>query len=327
MDAKNQLTAYLEATIGSPVTLRPVDSRRLTGLPALFVLGIRLYEMKWLAQRFIVADASLGQLDIPPREIAARQRRLAGQLQCPVIYVFPTLDSYRRNRLVQMGVPFIVPGHQFFLPPLISLIERAPHPEPRQVLSAPAQLAILYQLLRQPPDGSLLSRWAEWMRYSVMTLSKVRGELVASDLCALESGERPRGLRFRNQGRDLWEAARPRLKSPVRCVRWADFGTPPPHLLKAGPPALATQTMLNDSEPPSYACLAAEWRGLVKAGALCPAEHAEAASVRVECWRYDPAILGRDCLVDPLSLYLSVTEDPDERIRLSADELLEKVAW
>lgn len=327
MDTKSLLIKYLEKATGTPIALRPLDKRRLTGLPALLVLGASFFETKWLAQSLVFAIIEPGKLDIPPREIAARRKRLAEHFQSPVVYVLPALDAYWRNSLVRMGVPFIVPGRQFFLPPLISLIEGAPRMEPQGRLSAPAQMAVLYQILLRPADSSLLSRWAEWLQYSVMTLSTVRNELVAHDLCVRESGERPRGLRFQKAGRDLWAAARPLLASPVRRIRRADIRADAPPLLKAGSTALAVQTMLNDAEPPTYACLASEWRGLVKAGALIPADPMDADAARIECWRYDPAILERDGLVDPLSLYLSLADNPDERVRLAADALLEKVEW
>lgn len=45
----------------------------------------------------------------------------------------------------------------------------------------------------------------------------------------------------------------------------------------------------------------------------------------VEFWRYDPKILTENCVVDRLSLALSLYADKDERIETALEEMLEQV--
>ena len=51
--------------------------------------------------------------------------------------------------------------------------------------------------------------------------------------------------------------------------------------------------------------------------------------IEVETWTYDPRVLARptDNVVDPLSLYLSVRHDPNERIAQAVRQLLEQMKW
>jgi hypothetical protein len=55
----------------------------------------------------------------------------------------------------------------------------------------------------------------------------------------------------------------------------------------------------------------------------CPFE--EDAAIIVEVWAYAPELLSEGASVDPLSLYLSMREDPDERVQTALAQLLE--AW
>ena len=49
------------------------------------------------------------------------------------------------------------------------------------------------------------------------------------------------------------------------------------------------------------------------------------AQVKVELWKYDPDILSGKNAVDPLSLAMSLKDEPDERIEEAVDILLNKV--
>lgn len=327
MKAGSQLLRYLERVTGRPVALGAMDASRLKGLPGFLVLGHAFREWSWLGQKLVLIEAATEEIDPSPGRLLANVKLLANHFECPVVFVFPAIDAYRRDRLLQLGVPFIVPGRQFFIPPFVCLAERFQRVERPKRFSTPAQVVVLYQLLRRPPDGSLLTLWAGWIGYSSMTLSKVRDELAAFGLCAVEPGDKPRGLRFLRQGRMLWDAARPALNSPVRRVCWANMPDSEPGLLRAGLTALSGETMMGDDTLPTYACRDAEWQRRVRSHRVRSLDHPDEATARIECWRYAPAILGGDGAVDRLSLNLSLAEDPDERIRLAADSLLEKMTW
>ena len=54
---------------------------------------------------------------------------------------------------------------------------------------------------------------------------------------------------------------------------------------------------------------------------------AEAATARIEAWRYTPILLGDHRAVDPLSLHLSLRDTPDERVQQQLAKLLDSVPW
>ena len=326
MNTDDPLKGYLEKVTGRPAALRRLEPGLLKGLPGFLATPHRFQEWNWLDQKLVLVRGLSAEAAPSPAELQLQGKILADHFRCPVVYVLPALDAYRRNRLVHLGISFIVPGLQFFVPPFASFSERFRSTAPSDQLPAAAQVAVLYQLLRRPPEGSLLNQWAAWLGYSAMTMTKVRNELGQRGLCEVAAGAKPRGLHFIHQGRALWVAARPALRSPVHSTCWARLAQPAPTLQRAGLTALSSLSMLEDDVLPTFACRDAEWKRIVQAR-RAHAVHQDEATARIECWRYDPALLGEKGLVDRLSLHLSLSASPDERVRLAADELLEKLPW
>ena len=51
------------------------------------------------------------------------------------------------------------------------------------------------------------------------------------------------------------------------------------------------------------------------------------ATIVLEGWSYRPERLSAGPMVDELSLYLSLKEDPDERVQIALTSLMERRAW
>jgi hypothetical protein len=128
-------------------------------------------------------------------------------------------------------------------------------------------------------------------------------------------------------GRKLWDRALPLLRTPVK--RTIDVGviTRGLPVVDAGLTALARRTML---AAPPIATVATEHRALRRALAtreVLPWAAEDEPAKRVEAWAYDPRLLTDDLTADPLSLWLSLRHDPDERVQAALGELLEAVPW
>ena len=322
MKINSQLAKYLEQILGKPVDLRPLSDNRLSGLPVFLTSDYRFLEWRWFDQIIILANAESGEDGPSAADIQSIHRLLSKQFNCAVVFVYPSMDAYRRNRFVQLGLPFIVPGLQLFIPPFISLCEQFQRTMKPMKFSAAAQVTVLLQLYRPPADGSLLNRWAELLGYSAMTMTKVRDELIAHGMCKREEGAKPRGLRFQLQKRALWEAARPYLLSPVKQTHWVRAQLRPGEFPLAGLTALSKLSLLEDDALPTYACHAKDWKRLAVLKSVFQICHAEEATARIECWRYDPMRLAEETTVDRLSLFLSLADSPDERVRLAVNSLL-----
>ena len=322
-----ELHDYLEKLTGVASPFTSVSGNELRGVPAFLATGYRFHLWRFMGQGITFAESEHASADISAAELHQQAQQLASHLGRPIVFVFPSLGTYQRNRLVQLGVAFVVPGVQLFIPPFASLTERFLRPVTVGKLFAAAQVVVLYQLLRRPEEGSRLKQWADWLGYSAMTMSEARRDLIAAGLCEREPGAKARGLRFLAKGRALWDKARPVLRSPVNRVLWVQFDKLPEKFVPAGISALSKQSLLEEDAVQTYACRDLLCRFLVEEGKLRVVEHEDEGRARVERWRYDPTLLAKGGVVDPLSLYLSLADSADERVRLAADELLEQMAW
>jgi hypothetical protein len=161
--------------------------------------------------------------------------------------------------------------------------------------------------------------------YSAMTLSNVSVELRATGLCEDSPDGRKRGLAFRFDGNDLWTRAKPLLSSPVIKKIWVR--TESCSFPLAGMSALSEYTMINDDNWVTFACRNTRLKKLIKDGRISALQDPENATGLLEVWKYDPDILANNGRVDRLSLYLSMEDRPDERVRSSLDHLLEDMTW
>jgi len=249
-----------------------------------------------------------------------------------VVYVIDALASYERRRLIEQKVPFIVPGNQLYLPDLgIDLREyfRQRSSVGETALSPSAQAMLITALLHQP--------WqVEWqpskvvvaLDYTPMTLSRVARELTAAGLATAYTVGRSRWLRMERSPQQIWEQAQPALRSPVKRTVWVlaeDSAANRPDRL-AGLSALARYSMLTEPKWPVYAVSTAEWKAATDAGVRELPEPITGAC-EWQLWSYSPALLPGTATVDPLSLILSLHDNPDDRIQLALDELKRQLPW
>lgn len=270
-----------------------------------------------------------------PAEIEKHFKLARPALGPNVAFVFLTLPTFDRKRLIQRRIPFVVPGRQTYLPmTLIDLREKAKGgqrllDEPRDRLSAPAQVLILYHLqAKNNSDEWPLSKWVDVLGYSRSTLTRVYKELSTASLCRPVASGRHVTLVFPHQRRELWKFALPHLGSPVRTrsrARVLDAGL---QMYEAGMTALTGLTMIGPGREKVYAMSSAAFEAAREDRRLVQADFPEEGAVQIERWKYAPGLLSPDSsMVDRLSLYLSLQDDPDERTQAALAELLEQMRW
>jgi DNA-binding MarR family transcriptional regulator len=248
-----------------------------------------------------------------------------------VALVLSGVPTHVRNRLVRLGVPFVVPDRQMFLPFLaVDLRERDPRlaRATRQVLSTASQVVVLRHLLGKPAESHTLAELAAETGYSAMTMTNVGKELASYGLCEVIRDGRAHRVVFGESGRPLWERALPHLGDPVRTRRWVQrWKLRKTERIAAGISALARYTSIADDEIPTFALGQKEYRARVENGSIVECAERDEAEVSIECWSYDPAKLTEDDCVDRLSLYLSLRNAADERVHKELGALMEGLGW
>lgn len=324
----HQLKNYLETLSGVSPHLRPLE---VAHLPLFLRNRFSFYSVELFGMPWCLAQEDESWDTGSPGEYEKQAETLRQLLKARVVFVLSALPSNARNRMVQKGIPFIVPGTQTFLPgALVDLRERFPKPsgKGRTSLSPTAQLTVLYHLEREPLSGLPLKGIAGKLNCSAMMLSKVKDELEEAGICEVERLGRSMALIFPVKNRALWDLAKDRLTSPVKKTRWVQWTREPGYpALLSGISALSRRTMLADDRLPTYAFGPRMLELYLEQGVLVGCRDADQATTKMEVWSYEPKLLGDNEAVDPLSLYLSLRYNADERVQQQLERLIEEVKW
>jgi hypothetical protein len=325
--AANALLSYLADLTGERPELAKAPHEKL---PLYLRKRYGCYRARILGRDWILAIENPHEDATPAATYATHADVITGDMGKPTVLVLPGLQSRTRQKLIRLRVPFIVPERQTFLPlALVDLRERQNllrrHATKR--LTPAAQVVVLYHLERENLDGWPLSRIALATGYSPIMLSKVRAELEATGLCDARKTGRTISLAFRFAGRELWDKVLPWLTTPLRTTHWARWDKPPADALVAGMTALCRTTKISDDRIPTCCMAAPAFHEAVDRGDIRIMHDSDEADVRIEVWSYDPRVLTDRDIADPLSVYLTLREVPDERVQDQLETLLKRVSW
>lgn len=327
---QQRLIGYLQAITGDAPDLQCAAGDRVAGLPLFLRERYRIHGVRLFGKKLLLALENQKFEKASPAEYGSHARTMHEKIGEPVIIVIPAIPSYVRNRMVQAGVPFIVPGNQMFLPfIMVDLRERFGRvpAAPGGAFTPAAQCIFLYHLLRQSLAGGSLRNIAEKVGYSPMMMSRAKNELEAAGLCESVRQGRSLVLEFHGHGPSLWKRALPFLSSPVQrshWVKWPCVGYP---AVKSGLTALSRYSMIEDDRIPTYALPRENYRINLERGLFHGSPGPSEADVQLEAWAYNPLLLGTSECVDPLSLYLSLRDSADERVRQQLETLIGEVEW
>lgn len=306
---------YIGATLGLKVTYNPWAF--LNDMP--YFITDR-YDIQKVALGPVAALMITLKSDFPSVNTLQKHIvRIQKAEQIPVFIKLESISKYRRDALIQAGVPFVVPEKQLYLPFLGAVLTERCDPELESAENLlPSAQAIFFYYLYSKQDRIYVSNAVKELQYSAMSVSRAAKQLVQTGLFE-ECKEGVQKLLIAKYDRkEMFERMRPFMIDPVKRRIYIAKEYIPLQCCLAGYSAMAHYTMLN---APALACYAADVGAKLKgATKLANTEH----QAEVEIWKYDPNVLSKDGCVDPLSLVMSLQSNPDERTEEAMDELLEK---
>ncbi len=321
------LESYLAKTLQTDVTLQSW-SGHIT-LPAFLTHRYRFWEAHGLL-RSCLFMALLPDSEATPVEIAKQIAMVQPAFDGPVIYAAEGLTASERSRLIAQGVSFAVPDNQLYIPQLAMDLRESFRPPVRvraPRLSPGAQLLLFRHILQRDVEQATPSMLADRLAMTPMTVGRAFDQLAVFDLAVVERHGREKTLHFEHRPRELFDRSYDYLQSPVRGRHGVKTFKRAPHDLPlAHESALAELTDLARPNRPTYAILATGWMSTINALAETTNDIGEAIAL-IETWRYDPRVLSKDHIVDPLSLIAQFKNDTDERIAQAADDLKARIAW
>ena len=315
------LRIYLAEVTGQNIAVNQRDSGNL---PYFLSQRYALYNLKVGSVLFTALFLKDGE-GFKPVQFKKHLSQIPGiDLDC-ICVVAEVLPSYVRKRMIEKGIPFVIPKVQMFLPRLgMELRPRAGGKKNLNVESfSPAtQVVLIYELLGKLDNVATPLSLSKQLGYSTMTMSRALDELETAKIGQVERVGRERLLSFAGSRKMIWQDAKPLLQNPISyVVRIFENELKHRYALSAGISALSSWTMLAEPDYPEYAISRSEWKKMEQDGVEnIPME--EPGTCMLQVWRYDPKVLENNGRVDPFSLYLSLQNEADERVEMAMEELM-----
>ena len=320
-----QLERYLHDDLGIGVTTTPWRGKER--LPHF------LKELYGFAEMNLLGRHCLLVIDTAPAEQSPAALRkhldlIQTKQKADVVYVRDRVTAYNRKRLIEHKVPFIVPGNQMYLPTLaIDLREHFRSLRSELATLSPSAQAVIIHMLVRKVEVRTPSEMARRLGYSAMTMTRAFDELEAAKLAEVTVRGKERCLRFTGRGEELWTRALPLLRSPVNKRLFIRRTEGRVAGLHAGLSALAQYSMLASPAYATYALTREDWKSLRQKHKSITVPTRDSDTDEIEIWSYPPALFADRDVVDPLSLYLSLKDDRNERIEASLEEMMRKLEW
>jgi hypothetical protein len=334
-----KLIQYIIETLGAEILVNPLLRSKIGKLPLFLSETYNLSEAKILNHPFIIVERR------NPDELSILQTEkhfkiIKDTFDTKVVLLANNLASYNRKRLIEKGINFIVPGKQLFLPDLLIDLRETLSPRretgKNQTLLPSAQLLVLYRILNKENIRSIenipFKQLAEIFHYTPMVITNAADNLKLHEICTTE-GSKERYIRFNLDIPEMWNdlVKRNLLINPVLKRIFVDEKPENVFLLHSNTSALPEYSDMNPSRQEFFAIDRKAFYDLQKTNRLSNANKSE-GNYCLEVWKYDPLSLiggmpNEKIAVDPLSLFLCLKNDHDERIQDALEQIIKKYIW
>jgi len=193
-------------------------------------------------------------------------------------------------------------------------------PKPREKLMPSAQL-LLFAYLYQDSDKMYTSPMAGKLEMSAMQITRAVRQLQKLNMFDVSKEGVQVVISGKANHRALFEWAAPYLIDPVREILYVPRSERINALPYSGLSALSELSMLSAPQPDTRAFYSKTDK-LNGESRLSDREK----QVRIEVWKYPPALLSKNNSADPLSIIVSLRDERnDERVEQAIEETLKKM--
>lgn len=309
------LKKYIEETLGIVLKIKAPSKNELSRLPLYLRKNISLGEILGREIIFIINS------DLTPDQYKKQSEVIEKATHKPVVFVLENIAAYNRKRLVQKKVSFVVPGKQMFIPNLFIDFKEYKTAQIKKTenLSPAAQCLLLYFLLGNKITGVNFNEVAKKLNYGNMTITRASNTLVQLGLCEIE-GAKGKRLVFVKSKEQIWSDAQEYLISPLRKEVYTDDSCNYDTFYKTGINALSHYTAITAMKKKSYA-ISYETSKKMFDKKIKLVDSPDARTT-LQVWKYDPGILSSGNVVDPLSLFLILKDNGNERVQDELQKLI-----
>lgn len=264
---------------------------------------------------FIYPKTELEQINILKKHFS----KIQTIEKLPIVLVLDRITARQRQKLIDSGIAFVVENKQCYLPFIGTLLTERCDAEISSCdkLVPSAQVLLLFYILKGKKD-MLSNEAVNSLNVSAMTITRAVRQLEEVGLIYTYKKGVNKVITSEYSCKELFEKARPYLFNPVKTIKYIEREKIEFGIKLAGDSALSEKSMLN---PPLTEVYAVFDETMLKQ--YCSDELLDdTGQVRIQIWKYNPAILSAEKEVDVLSLALSYMDDADERIEEAVEEML-----
>lgn len=334
-----EILHYINQTLGTSCTSSLIEKDELDKLPMFINETYKLYSMLLFNKDFLLIELKNNEA-FSTQQLEKHGDLIKNVFHKKTIFILPNLAAYNRKRLIEKGINFIVPDKQLFLPELlIDLRESNFKPRAKQKnekLLPSAQFLIIYHIIHRYSNWNMeehsFKEIAKKLHYTAMAITNAIESLKYHEVVNVE-GEKEKYIKFKLDRHELWGYLTEHnlLINPVLKTVYVDELPKDSYMLHTNASALPEYTTLNPSKQKYYAIEKTVFYGLQKNNTLVNMNEYE-GNYALEVWKYNPYTLieemnNDDSVVDPLSLYLSLKDNQDERIEMALEQIIEKFIW
>lgn len=316
---------YIKEVFGLDLYVVPMPKEQTNKLPLYLANEYEFVTAKFLNINVILAQKKTNE-PLTVIRYKIQFRTLTRVFNCPVILVLPDMEAYKRNRLIQQKINFVIDGKQIFLPELLMDIkEYNLKVDKNDFLTPAAQCILLYHLQKESLNNCTYQQIAEKVKYPYLSVTRATEILQKLGLCIV-TASKLKIINFEDDKKVLWQNALAYLRTPVMRTVYYNRILNEDMCYMSDINALAYYTDINPEKEVQLAISQDELKNiLVSEEQEYPRDYDCKYSVQI--WRYNPEILAENGVVDPLSLYLSLNWSDNERIEMALEQLIEIQKW
>lgn len=323
---RDEIKKFLEDNIGGDIVVD--DFFDLKDLPLFLLEKYNFFKANFFGVNVMLLellDDSLSTLQMK------RNKYIVEEIfDVKVVFVLKNMSQFKRKKIIESGLSFILISGQMFLPFLGMKLEKALKDSKRPIdLFTPITQLVFLVFLYDKERVYNATELSKVLMTSQVHVIRALKDLYSIGLLKVSVGGKTGRSKYYRRIEDpyYYQIGRDFLISPVMKKMYIEDINILDSYVYSGLDGLSRISMINPSNNKTVAISKAIFRKISDKFYRNYDEIVEKELIEVEIWKYDPKILTSEEVVDVLSLKMSLNDKLDDRVEIEIGKAMEKEKW